>query len=92
VVAHRRWRELSPRSRRLIVVGAVVEGVLKIAALVDIARRPAVGIRGSRWAWVAVVVLVNSVGAAPLAYFRFGRRPAGEGTGAALLIPGLIPG
>jgi hypothetical protein len=70
----RRWSELSKRSQRLIIAGAVCEGTLKVAALVDIARRPASRVRGSKRLWATVVVLVNSFGAVPLAYFRFGRR------------------
>jgi hypothetical protein len=73
-MADRRWGDLSPRTRQLITVGAVVEGILKVAALVDIARRPAGQIRGPKWAWVPTVLLVNSFGGAPLAYFAFGRR------------------
>ncbi len=74
-MAKRRWSDLSPRSRRLIIVGAVFEGLLKIAALVDLVRRPAEQIRGRKWVWAVAVVLVNSVGAVPLAYFLRGRRP-----------------
>jgi hypothetical protein len=74
MAARRRWSDLSERTRRLIILGAVCEGVLKLAALVDIKRRPATRIRGSKLAWAACVVLVNSVGGAPLAYFLFGRR------------------
>jgi hypothetical protein len=74
-MARRRWSDLSERSRRLIVAGAVAEGCLKIAALVDLVRRPAREVRGRKWAWAVALVLVNSVGALPLAYFRFGRRP-----------------
>ena len=81
MATRRRWSELSPRSRGLIVVGGIVEGILKIAALVDLARRPAEAVRGRKWAWAAVIVLVNSVGGAPLAYFRFGRRGPGTATG-----------
>ena len=81
MATRRTWSELSPRSRRLIVVGGIVEGVLKIAALVDLTRRPAEAVRGRKWVWAAVVVLVNSVGGAPLAYFRFGRRKPGTTTG-----------
>ncbi|TFV90587.1 PLD nuclease N-terminal domain-containing protein [Blastococcus sp. CT_GayMR16] len=76
----RRWRDLSERNRRLIVLGSVVEGLLKIAALADLRRRPAVQIRGSKWVWATVVVLVNSVGGAPLAYFLFGRRQPDRST------------
>ncbi len=68
------WSDLSERSRRLIIVAAVAEGCLKAAALVDIKRRPASQIRGRKWIWAVVVVIVNSFGAAPLSYFIFGRR------------------
>jgi hypothetical protein len=74
VADRRRWSELSEQTRRLIIVGAAVEGILKIAALIDIKRRPAAQIRGPKSAWAAVVVLVNSVGLAPLVYFKLGRR------------------
>ena len=70
----RRWSELSDRTRRLIIVGAAFEGILKIKALVDIKRRPEHEIRGSKAKWAAAVILINSAGAAPLAYFIFGRR------------------
>jgi len=69
-----RWSDLSPRSRKLIMAGATVEGALKIAALVDLWRRPADQVRGSKWAWGAAVLFVNSAGGVPLAYFTKGRR------------------
>lgn len=68
------WSDLDEGTRRFIVVGGVVEGLLKIAALTDLARRPASEVRGRKWVWAVVLVLVNSVGGAPLAYFLFGRR------------------
>ena len=40
------------RNRRLIIAAGIAEGVLKVAALVDIVRRPADQIRGSKWIWV----------------------------------------
>jgi hypothetical protein len=73
----RRWSDLSERNRRLVVVGAVLEGALKIAALIDLKRRPAIEIRGRKWIWATVVTLVNSVGVVPLAYLLFGRRRRG---------------
>jgi hypothetical protein len=73
-MTNRKWKDLSTRTRGLIIGAAVAEGALKTAALVDIARRPADQIRGSKWVWVPVVVLVNSLGGAPLAYFVYGRR------------------
>jgi hypothetical protein len=74
----RRWSELSDRERRWLLVASVVEGVLKIAALVDIKRRPADEIRGSKAVWATALVLVNSVGVVPIAYFLRGRRPKGS--------------
>jgi hypothetical protein len=74
----KRWEELSPRTRKLIIIGAAVEGALKAAALVDLARRPAEEIRGSKAKWVAAIVAVNSAGALPVYYFARGRHPSGR--------------
>ncbi len=74
MAARPRWSDLSKRSRTFIVVGGVAEAGLKTAALIDIKRRPASEIRGPKWLWAVVIVLVNSLGGAPLSYFAFGRR------------------
>jgi hypothetical protein len=74
----RRWSELSERTRKLILLGAAFEGVLKILALIDLKRRPAGEIRGSKAKWATAVVLVNSVGAVPIAYFLCGRQAGGD--------------
>jgi hypothetical protein len=58
----------------VIVVAGALEGVLKVAALVDLARRPAAQVRGPKAAWAAAVTLINAFGAIPLAYFACGRR------------------
>ena len=73
-MAARKWSDLSKRSRGLIIAAAVAEAGLKTAALIDIKRRPASQIRGSKWIWAPAVIVINSFGAAPLAYFAFGRR------------------
>ena len=73
-VAKKSWSELSPRTRRLILIGAVFEGALKTAALIDLRRRPAADIRGSKGRWAAAIVLINTVGGVPIIYFRYGRR------------------
>ena len=70
----RRWSDLSPGTRRLIIVAAVAESIIKGAALIDIKRRPANQIRGPKWLWVPVVAVVNSLGIVPISYFVFGRR------------------
>jgi hypothetical protein len=73
-VAARKWSDLSDRSQRLIIIAAVAETILKAAALADLKRRPASQVRGPKWVWAPAVTLINSAGAAPLAYFIFGRR------------------
>jgi hypothetical protein len=69
----KRWSDLSPRSRKLLIAAGVAETGLKVAVLVDLRRRPPSEIRGSRRAWTAAM-LVNSAGLIPLSYFAFGRR------------------
>jgi hypothetical protein len=69
-----KWNDLSPGVRRLIVVSAAIEGVLKTAALIDLVRRPSAEVRGSKVRWAAAIVSINSAGAVPLSYFRYGRR------------------
>jgi hypothetical protein len=73
----RKWDELSPGTRRVVLVAGSVEAALKVAALVDLARRPAEEVRGPKWRWAVAITVVNSMGLMPLAYFRFGRRRAG---------------
>jgi hypothetical protein len=75
MAATRKWSDLSERTRKLIIVTAVAESVLKAAALIDIKRRPASQIRGPQWLWAPVVAVVNSAGVVPISYFVFGRRP-----------------
>jgi hypothetical protein len=73
------WSNLSPRNRKLLIAAGVAETGLKAAVLIDLRRRPANQIRGSRRLWAAAM-LVNSAGLIPLSYFAFGRRrpPAPE--------------
>jgi hypothetical protein len=73
-----RWSDLSESSRRLIIGAAIGEAVLKTAVLIDIRRRPASQIRGSKRIWIIAAVLVNSAGVGPLSYFAFGRRRPAE--------------
>lgn len=73
-MARKRWSELSPRARRVIIACGSVEGALKIAALVDLARRPPTQIRGSKKRWALAVIVINSAGAVPIIYFARGVR------------------
>jgi hypothetical protein len=74
-VATKRWSELSERNRRVIVVLGTIDGLLKVAALADLRRRPAEEVRGSKKVWAVVLTLANSAGLVPLVYFVRGRRP-----------------
>ena len=71
----KRWSDLSERNRRIITIVAMVEAALKAAMLVDLKRRPAEQVKGSKRVW-AFSTIVNSLGIIPLAYFIFGRRRA----------------
>lgn len=52
----------------------VVQLTLQVTALVDLARRPADRLSGSKWLWAVVVVLGEIVGA--VIYLAIARRPA----------------
>jgi hypothetical protein len=67
----RRWDEMSPRQKTVILTLASIEIALTATALVDLARRPAEGVRGPKVAW-AIGCFVQPVG--PIAYLTLGRR------------------
>lgn len=75
-MAGRHWSDLSLRTRRLLIAGAGVEALLKLAVLVDLRRRPASEVRGPKRVW-ALSMVVNSAGVLPIAYFALGRRRRG---------------
>jgi hypothetical protein len=74
-VIRRKWNDLTPRVRQVILFGAALDGLLKVAAITDLVRRPPDQVRGSKRRWAAAILLINSAGAFPIAYFRRGRRP-----------------
>jgi hypothetical protein len=65
------WSEMSPTQRKVIGVASAIEIVLLAFALIDLRRRPASRVRGSKRMWAAVS-FVQPVG--PIAYLLFGRR------------------
>jgi FixJ family two-component response regulator len=69
--AEKRWAELSSRQRAFLLAAAAGELSLKIAALIDIQRRPADRIRGPKALWRAAMA-INLIG--PLSYFAIGRK------------------
>ena len=66
----RSWRDLSDRSKTAILVVGSVQLSLAVTAWINLLRRPAHLVRGSKVVWAAVIG-VTFVG--PVAYFRSGR-------------------
>jgi len=54
----------------LLIPFLIIQLILMIAALVDLARREKT--RGPKWVWVLVIILVNIIG--PVIYFIVGRQ------------------
>ena len=73
VASKKQWNELSPQKQLTISLVGLVQVALLGAALVDIRRRPAEQIKGSKKLWT-LVAFINFVG--PIAYFVFGRKRA----------------
>lgn len=69
----KKWEDLSPLQQASVVVLGMVQMTLLAAALLDIRRRPAEQINGTKRMWT-LLVFINYVG--PIAYFLFGRKPA----------------
>jgi Family of unknown function (DUF5652) len=76
-VAGQKWEDLSAGRRRLVIGVTALDVSLKIAALVDLARRPAVQVRGPKSRWALAITLINSGGAVPIVYLLRGRRKEG---------------
>ena len=70
-MAKKKWSDLTPYQQRAVYIGGAVEAVLTVAALRDLAGRPADEIRGTKAAWV-LAFFVQPFG--PIAYFAAGRR------------------
>ncbi len=71
-MAKKSWSDLSPRTRQLIAVAAVIEGALKALALADLACRPAAKVNGSKLMWGGALTVVSSAGLLPVVYFAIG--------------------
>jgi phospholipase D-like protein len=67
----RTWSDLSERQRTAVLVATSVQLSLAATAWVDLFRRPAAQVNGSKARWAAVIG-INFVG--PVSYFLWGRR------------------
>ncbi len=74
----RRWDDLSGTQRVVVVLLAVLQVSLALAAWGDLVRRPADQVAGKKPLWAAAIA-VNFVG--PLLYFWRGRRSSGLPSG-----------
>jgi len=70
-MAKKRWADLSPRERAVILALGSVQLSLAATAWTDLARRDRDQVNGSKGKWAAIIA-VNFLG--PLSYFRWGRR------------------
>jgi hypothetical protein len=72
VASKKRWSDLTRTQQLLIIASAGIELVVTATALVDLARRPADQMRGTKPLW-ALGCIVQPLG--PVAYLALGRRP-----------------
>ena len=74
-MTRRGWSDLSDRSKTAILVVGSVQMSLAVTAWINLFRRPAHLVRGSKVVWAAVIAVIF-VG--PAAYFRLGRPEPGR--------------
>jgi hypothetical protein len=70
-MARKKWSEMTTSQRRSVVVMGAAQLSLATAAWVDLARRPAEQVNGSKGKWAAVIA-INWIG--PIVYFARGRK------------------
>jgi hypothetical protein len=71
-----RWEDLPPSQQRAIIAVGAVTSVWQVVMLVDLWKRPAEQIRGSKRWWV-LASFARPVG--QIAYYGWGRRPPEAG-------------
>ncbi|MEE2056094.1 hypothetical protein [Rhodococcus artemisiae] len=69
--AKKKFADMPPWQRALVLVLASIQLSLAASAWADLATRPAEKVNGNRLEW-ALIIAVNFVG--PISYFRKGRR------------------
>ncbi|MBK7819506.1 MAG: hypothetical protein IPJ61_00130 [Tessaracoccus sp.] len=72
--AKKRFQDLPPAARTLLLLLGVADAVLRAYALLDIAKRPQEQVEGPKELWVPALSFVNSAGVLPLAYLKWGRK------------------
>jgi hypothetical protein len=77
----KKWSDLTSGQQAAVIATGAVQLSLAAAAWIDLARRPAEEIEGSKAKWAALIA-INWVG--PIAYFARGRKGLGLASGASL--------
>ena len=67
----KKWSDLTSDQQTAIIVAGCVQVSLAATAWVDLARRPAAQVQGSKAKWAAIIA-INFIG--PIAYFTRGRK------------------
>lgn len=68
------WNDLSSGVRGALIALVVIQVILAAAALWRLFHTPVERLAGrSRWPWLAVILLVNTIG--PILFFAIGRTP-----------------
>ncbi|MCG6567631.1 hypothetical protein [Tessaracoccus sp. ZS01] len=73
-MAKKKFEDLPGWVRALMGLGGTADVVLRIAAMIDVARRDKDEVNGPKAVWLPALGAVSSMGLLPLAYFRWGRR------------------
>lgn len=73
-MASKKWSDLSAPARAAIISIGVVDAAGRVAALVDLARRPQSRVRGKKAIWATGLAIVSSSGILPAVYFARGRK------------------
>lgn len=68
----KQWKDLSDTQRRLIGGISVADLLAKATALRALYKTDAKHIRGPKWLWAAIIIVVNTAG--PAAFFTVGRK------------------
>ena len=70
-MAKKKWSDLTSGQRKAMIALGTVEVALAGAAYIDLIRRPADQVNGSKGKWAAIIA-INIVG--PITYFARGRK------------------
>lgn len=71
-MATKKWKDLTDTQKRVIGGLSVADLIAKATALRTLYKTPAKNLRGPKWLWALIIILVNTAG--PTAFFAVGRK------------------